>query len=130
MNEQNAVEVPRFELPRYGHFVRHVWQYRDDRGESVVFPPPAMFTLYHDDEGELAVLKEIYDLLMSLKPEWSGRISGAGYLAFADLQVLYGYLSLLCRAARTGDVRAQQLGEYVMWVLGFRWVNGHGPNAS
>jgi len=122
VNEQNAIEVPRFDLPLYRLFVRHVWAYRDDRGESVISPPPTMFTMYHDDEGEALVLRETYELLVSVEPTWAGRTGGTGYLAFADLQVFYVYLGLLCRAARLGDARAQRLGEYVMWVLGFRWV--------
>ena len=117
-----AIELPKFDLPRYSSFVRHVWEYRDDQGESVVFPPPTMFTMYYDDEGEAAVLREMYELLVRVEPGWVDRVGGNGYLAFTDLQVLYVYLGLLCRSARAGDPRAQRLGEYVLWVLGFKWV--------
>lgn len=118
-----SATLPRFELPSYREFVRHLWCYRNDDGDSAVSSPPVMFTIYYDDDAEFRVLRETYDRMVNVEVEgWVGRIRAEGQLTFSDLQALYEYLGRLCETAREGDLRAHRLGEYVLWVLGFRWV--------
>lgn len=125
-------ELPVGDVPSYGAFKQHIWHYRDSEGSSAVWDPPWVYSVLVENEEDCSVVLDVIHSLVSeqaiepTRAEVVRHIQHDGTLdchevRFADLGLLHAFLSeLACRV--WCDFEAKQIGEFLMWTLGFRWV--------
>lgn len=128
---QARIDIPSGHIPDYRTFVRHVWAYHDDAGKPVL-SPPWMHTAHFSAGDEWCVagaaLADMirYDDQCGRKRVVGERIvsrrKGSRFeVKFADLEALHAFLLHLAGYA-ANDFHARQLGEFLVWTFGFRWV--------
>lgn len=131
MSIAERFNVPAGAVPGLREFKRHVWSYRDENG-SAICEPPWVYSVIFEDEAECRLALDVVGNIFRSPDLRRGRIQfvhrsllevGAkGYeVRFADLAILYRFLTDLALMA-DADPAARQLGEFLMWTLGFRWV--------
>jgi hypothetical protein len=120
-------------VPDYDTFVRHVWRYED----QVVSGPPWVYGVLFDDDDEIHTVFGVVESLVqthgtcprpmvdpSRVEVQTRRATGketTHELRFADLEALHVFLLMLATQSNVSPI-ARQVGEFLMWTLGFRWV--------
>lgn len=138
MKEAARLDFPVGIVPDYATFVRHVWRYEDQECGRVIGDPPWMYSVLFEDTDEAGV---VFNVIQSIVEPGGASCSkpllGAERIEivtsaldglthvyevrFADLQALHVFLLMLGTQASIDPV-ARQVGEFLMWTLGFRWV--------
>src|SRR5262245_38532214 len=94
-------DIPAGRVPPYKEFCRLLWRFRDESGDPAVSAPPWMYAIVFDDFDEAKVAAHIVELLVCATPSIAHRISASSVneaevqIAFADLEVLYAFVSLM-----------------------------------
>lgn len=113
------------EVPRYDRFVRHVWRFVE-HGDSALCPPPDMFTLPLDDDGDVAIVGQeatrcLRDFEFGADRIVAVREQGQIRVTFRDLEVLHTFLRLLAQRSNAGDAQAREVLIFTLRMLGFEW---------
>lgn len=122
----HRLDVPVGQVPDYRTFCRFVWQYRDEEGQSVIHPPPWMYSLIIDDPVDVSSINAIvaafsFDNPASAKSINVAKFEGGVRLSFANLGALHSALASLARCGVESE-NMKSLAEFLLWTLGFRWV--------
>ena len=128
------IDLPMGNVPDYRTFVRRVWEHRCE-GVSPVSAPPYVFSVEFDfDFGPAPVFSTALELVSMLRAHHGVgerievRHSESGdrvhdELLFRDLEALHLFCCALARCGcQLKDPQVVDLGEYIMWTVGFRWV--------
>lgn len=118
-------DVPSGAVPEYREFVRRVWAWRDEDGRSCIDAPPWMFSVVIQDPIEVSLVSSLLSSIHQLRP-FDGRfevlvLEDGSEFSFADIAVLHIFLRSLASLSAVNET-ARRVCEYVMWMLGFRWV--------
>lgn len=124
MSAVQRVSVPVGTIPPLKTFMRHVWRFRDESGDTVLTPPPTVLTVVLDDadEADAAVTVASY---LSLALGYGERVrtvfNGPHVLVeFADLHAIHAFLSVLSMHVHSAPSR--EVANYCLSMLGFRWT--------
>ena len=124
VHDDARVYVPAGLVPSLREFTRQVWRYRDSNGQSVLCPPPDVFTLVLDDAGDAACV-QIAFIALTDALEFDGRVetrwvAGSQRVIFHDLEALHTFVRAL--ASQGGkDRAASDVAAFILGSLGFRW---------
>jgi len=128
------IDIPTGHIPDYRTFVRHVWSYQDEDAGQSVFDPPWMYECHFKNDEEWDTIMAVCDamiradtlherpLLVGDRIDLKGGSAMWQQIRFSDLEALHVFLLHLASFTAGDDPVAQQVGEFVLWTLGFRWV--------
>jgi len=125
VNEPCRHDLPTGAIPEYREFLKRVWAWREEDGNSCVDSPPWMYSIIIHEPVEVCLVSSLLGTLHQL-PAFEGRIEvrvmdDGSEFSFADLYVLHAFLRA-CASLGAINETARRVCEYVMWTLGFRWV--------
>jgi len=116
-------------VPDYRTFVRHVWTYEEPGLGRCVAQPPWVYSVVFEDGEEARLAQQAVGAVVDEdvachRLEARKVFEGKQLLwefRFRDLEALHLFLvHLAVDAVHNGGAR--QVGEFLMWTLGFRWV--------
>lgn len=119
-------DVPSGDVPEYRDFKRHVWRCAGDSLNE----PPWIYSVILQDAMEYDACYQAVTCSMKVASVAGSRFRiredvEEGFIVyevmFADLEALHAFLQCVAVASRV-DVRMRQLGEFIMYTLGYRWV--------
>ena len=117
-------------VPDYRTFVRHFWTYEEPGIGSCLAEPPWVYACIFEDDDEALLARAAVRSVLDCEGVKPSRVDTrrvgtergiAWEVRFADLEALHRFLAHVAAAAQF-DPGARQLGEFLMWTLGFRWV--------
>jgi hypothetical protein len=119
-----CVEIPTGTLPPIRDFIRHVWRYRDENGETVLTAPPGdVMTLVIDDPNEADICITLVTCLtntLGFEHRITSSFNGPNVcIAFRDLHAIYAFLQVI--SMHTDRLAAIEVASYCLSQLGFRW---------
>ena len=125
MTAVRRVEIPTGTLPPIRDFIRHVWRYRDEHGETVLTAPPGdILTLVLDDPNEANVSITLVTCLtntLGFEERISSKFDGPNVLiGFRDLDAIYAFLQVV--SLHSDRHAAREVASYCLSMLGFHWT--------
>lgn len=120
------IDVPAGAVPGYADFKRHVWKYAGTNVDA----PPWMYSVILQDAMEYDACYQAVLCAMRVASIEGGRFRiredvEEGFIVyevmFADLEALHAFLQCVAVASSV-DTRMRQMGDFIMYTLGYRWV--------
>ena len=117
-------------VPDYRTFVRHVWNYEEPGVGSCVADPPWIYSCVFEDNNESVLAHSAVKSVIENEKVAPHRLEARQIfeaeklvweIRFRDLEALHMFLVHMAATA-IHDAGACQVGEFLMWTLGFRWV--------
>lgn len=117
-------------VPDYRTFVRHVWSYEEPGVGSCITEPPWIYSCIFEDDKEAKVARRVIRQVVAREKIVNRRIQARRMaegddsmweVRFRDLEALHLFLVHIAAVA-VSDLDTRQIGEFLMWTLGFRWV--------
>jgi hypothetical protein len=130
MKEVGRMDLVTGCVPDYRTFVRHLWTYKEPGLGSCIAEPPWVYACVFESTEESALAKEIVQSVIVSEKVASDRLEARRMfegdeliweIRFRDLEALHLFLVHMA-ATSIHDGSARQIGEFLMWTLGFRWV--------
>ena len=118
-------DIPTGAVPEYSEFLRRVWAWHDEYGNSCVGAPPWMYSIIIHEPVEVMFVSSLLGTI-HMTSEFKDRfeiivMEDGSEFSFADLAALHTFLRACATLGSTNET-ARRVCEYVMWTLGFRWV--------
>ena len=128
MTDSSArIDLPTGHMPDFRSFKRHCWAFVDEHG-SPIHPPPVVFSIvFEKGSREVKLMDQVIELCARNTQRVHEKIKvhregdGSTHIDFADLEVLYSFMTALAAVAAFSD-KVRKVAEFVMWTLGFRWI--------
>lgn len=116
-------------VPDYRTFVRHVWTYEEPGAGGCIAEPPWVYACVFEDHDEAMLACAMVTSMLNAEKIDHGRVEarqlhdddGVWEIRFGDLEALHLFLVHVAAASQY-DAGGHQMGEFLMWTLGFRWV--------